>query len=269
MSDYVYKYRAFSKLHLQALLENKIWFSKSETFNDPFDSSHNTFSNKSDLHSVLRLMQKSDPSKAEYYQGIINSNSNQKMHFESHQLAETGEFKPETIEKKLPFKSMTTLLSDIYIFCACKSGINNLMWSHYADYHKGFCIRYRKADLEKLNLYKHKEVDYVHNRTNLPNELTGLGDATDSILNQSFIKGKDWEYEKEYRFIMQADVSYEDNPPSSIPILHNVEAVDMIIFGLKASESDRIFIKSLLFGRNIKFKDVQVSESGFKLNIKP
>ncbi|EGQ9824034.1 DUF2971 domain-containing protein [Vibrio parahaemolyticus] len=269
MSEYVYKYRAFSKLHLQALLENKIWFSKSETFNDPFDSSHHTFLNKSDLHSMFRLMQQREPHNSHYYEGLINSVPNQVMHFESQRLTENGELESSTIEKELPFKSMSNILSNAYIFCACTSGTNNLMWSHYGDYHKGFCIRYKKAELEKLNLYKHKKVEYVSNRTNVANVLNNGSDITQSVIDQSFVKGIDWEYEKEYRFLMLADESFKEYSPSSVPVEHDVSAVDMIIFGLKTPDSDKVFIRSLLAGRDVKFKDVKVSETGFGIHIQP
>ena len=38
---YIYKYRKFEKNSLNALKENKIWFSQGVKFNDPFDCSVN------------------------------------------------------------------------------------------------------------------------------------------------------------------------------------------------------------------------------------
>jgi hypothetical protein len=266
MGDYVYKYRSFSKMHLQALFENKIWFSQSETFNDPFDSSHNTFLNKSDLHSMLELMQRVEPEKAGYYQNIIDTQPNQLVHMQVNSINESGELDLESTETEQPFKFMTDMLSKAYIFCACKTATNNLMWSHYGDYHKGFCIRYKKSVLEKLNLFKHDDVKYEPQRVNIANVANGLGSITNEVLEQSFIKGEDWKYEEEYRFVLNND---DQNNALSIPIVHNENAVDMILFGIKTSESDKAFIKSLLKGRDIKFKNLKVNESGFSLSVIP
>ncbi len=123
------------------------------------------------------------------------------------------------------------------------------MWSHYADNHKGFCVEYDISPLKESicfsleNYEYHKNpskymeerittlilgglfpVIYTANRVNIPktklkkiklDEISGLPHdiEIDSILYKTFIvKSAKWNYEKEWRLILDSDVcNYYDN----------------------------------------------------------
>lgn len=116
------------------------------------------------------------------------------------------------------------------------------MWSHYADDHKGFCVEYDMAALNPKNLLplKHKytienqgeflaertvlvtvaglfPVIYTANRVNIPRttlqKIKIDGDAfqhigdIDALLYKTFIvKSAKWNYEKEWRIILDGDI---------------------------------------------------------------
>jgi hypothetical protein len=75
-----------------------------------------------------------------------------------------------------------------------------LMWSHYASFHKGFCIEYNINDLiHKFNtlllpvVYGKKYNMYYHNVNNKKDELYKI-----------FItKAREWKYEKEWRYVKE------------------------------------------------------------------
>ncbi|MFA6055019.1 MAG: DUF2971 domain-containing protein [Thermodesulfovibrionales bacterium] len=123
------------------------------------------------------------------------------------------------------------------------------MWSHYADNHKGFCVEYDISPLKEpiqlsLRDYDFRErkteymaermravilagmfpVIYTASRVNIPktklnkitfDEINGLqhNSDIDSILYKTFIvKSAKWNYEKEWRIILDGDVcNYYDN----------------------------------------------------------
>ena len=76
------------------------------------------------------------------------------------------------------------------VFSLCEEANNNVMWSHYGNSHKGFCIGFNVAEL--FNILKDASLGKVSYRGEFP--------SINDIHNLNFIKSKEWEYEKEYRF---------------------------------------------------------------------
>lgn len=102
-------------------------------------------------------------------------------------------------------------------------GINTTMWSHYADNHKGFCIKYSL----KLNELKHKDlilcglypVIYTAKtptisprelmKSNFLNDKLQLNKSIQKTVLKSFItKSRFWNYEKEWRLIISNKDDY-------------------------------------------------------------
>jgi Protein of unknown function (DUF2971) len=74
------------------------------------------------------------------------------------------------------------------MICFCKQWHNPLLWSHYADKHRGMCLGF---DVDDRGL---KTINYVAERSNLKLPLTK--ETTDELL---FTKYRDWHYEEELR----------------------------------------------------------------------
>ncbi len=74
------------------------------------------------------------------------------------------------------------------MICFCKQWHNPLLWSHYADKHRGMCLGF---DVDDRGL---KAVKYVAKSSNLKFPLTK--ESTDELL---FTKYRDWQYEEELR----------------------------------------------------------------------
>lgn len=91
----------------------------------------------------------------------------------------------------------------IRITCFSEINDNILMWSHYSDYHKGFCIEY---DISKINPKDYRRhifpVAYSDNCYDITQEM--LHPIKDPIYIKSFLyKYKAWEYEKEWRLVCE------------------------------------------------------------------
>lgn len=81
-----------------------------------------------------------------------------------------------------------------------------LLWSHYADGHRGICLQFDKAIL--LANYLCKPVTYT---TNLPSfEEYAAADGESFAELVVFRKAKQWEYENEWRILIPADKTDND-----------------------------------------------------------
>lgn len=74
------------------------------------------------------------------------------------------------------------------MICFCKHWHNPLLWSHYADKHRGMCLGF---DVDDRGL---RAVDYVEERSDL--KMPPTKESTDELL---FTKYRDWQYEEELR----------------------------------------------------------------------
>lgn len=143
----------------------------------------------------------------------------------SHQLNDPFEFLPSAVTQKTLKKRFSNNIKEFMdlhgVLCLSETPDNLLMWSHYADNHKGaviefiidendpfslFCIDY----VAKLSDAKFGKISYKKDRNYLGSSST---DNTRSIREHyAFIKSKEWEYEKEHRFVFPfSSISHELN----------------------------------------------------------
>ncbi len=84
----------------------------------------------------------------------------------------------------------------IRVFCFSKTFQNPLMWGHYGNSHKGFCVGYDLNDILNIPEYKEKlrfkEITYTDIIPSLSNEEIDRGEAL-------YYKSSDWEKENEFR----------------------------------------------------------------------
>lgn len=123
--------------------------------------------------------------------------------------------------------------------------LNPLMWAHYADSHKGICIKYRfPNELTQLGAVNDsqcicflKDVSYSDTSSIVQAKSISLDDAF-------FAKGRCWEYENEMRLLYYNP--NDKNPYVALPAHNTIEA---IYFGLECSSKDRETIINILKGR--------------------
>lgn len=133
---------------------------------------------------------------------------------------------------------------------------NELLWAHYANSHKGFCIEY---DLELLggtlcrnfDISNRINVDYKDQRPEVL-ETDNIFDVQTKVFGT---KSLAWEYENEVRLVF----SKEGLKPIA------KEAVTAIYFGLNISLEDRRDIVNRMSGRNIDFYQVERVENLYEL----
>lgn len=144
-------------------------------------------------------------------------------------------------------------------FCIWEKGAkeppfqNTLMWSHYADSHKGFCVVYKLSPEMRFN--KENSAYYTLSPMNYHRKPIDLIKETEFDGKAALLtKSKAWEYENEYRLLMYDPSKKEDYFSMS---LDPGSYVDAIIFGMKCSDSTRNIIRSILKGREVKYYEMR------------
>lgn len=143
----------------------------------------------------------------------------------SHQLNDPFEFLPSASSQmslKKRFKHNIKEFMDLHgVLCLSEIPDNLLMWSHYADNHKGAVVEFFVDENDPFNLFyinyvaktsdaKFDKVSYKKNRSYLGCSLTD--DLQKIREHYTFTKSEDWDYEKEHRFIFPfTSISHELN----------------------------------------------------------
>lgn len=99
------------------------------------------------------------------------------------------------------------VISSLGVVCFSESSSNILMWSHYADSHKGICLVYdsEKRPIKNWKKYKFHKIKYDVNRQ-IDILTVGFENAFFALLTTKSI---DWVYEKEHRLISIRGPGYQ------------------------------------------------------------
>lgn len=136
------------------------------------------------------------------------------------------------------------IFEDVKILCLTITPNNALMWSHYADAHRGVVLRFRSIPAFDTPYGMAKPVNYVNevpalvNKEELVDMLAGSGVMnTPAILERAtYTKSCEWAYENEWRINAGGGrlpgEQYED-----VPFGRN--DLDGVIFGLRSTEADK------------------------------
>lgn len=159
----------------------------------------------------------------------------------------------------------STIYSRLRISCFSKVYDEILMWSHYAEKHKGICVGYNVEKIKSNNYFI--QVEYDNSFQSKVIYMDKINDI-DNILQFNHLlrfKYKKWEYENEIRWLDMREREFVHFDDLGVKI-------DEIIFGLRVSEIDiRNKIKELqLYGYNdVKYYQMEKVPNEFKLRKKP
>jgi hypothetical protein len=151
--------------------------------------------------------------------------------------------------------AVTNTLKKMGIFCLSGKKDSILMWSHYAENHKGVCLMFDTTKdsnffkgLRKVN-YSSNYISYTYVST--PKTLS-------KVLYQ---KSLDWKYEDEYRIISPDGRGLK--PISKLALVG-------IIFGCRCESSNKIKIKKEVASshfQNVRFYELKLDDKSYSLKI--
>jgi len=215
MSDYAaFKFRAVNKNLLRSLVDNSIYFAKPNDLNDPFDC----------RVDVLRSLENA----------IIKCPSESRGNLQK--LRQMHGF-------------MEEVQADLHEFGVCSFSLelnNPLMWSHYADGHRGLCLLYsfseayfyqnddRILGIDQVEYDTSPLTDWFIKRAPDPGSFVEFG--TSLVCKILTVKAGPWAYEREVR-ILRRTPGVEQLDRTSLK---------QICFGLETADEDVALVRKLI-----------------------
>ncbi|MFS1427300.1 DUF2971 domain-containing protein, partial [Vibrio splendidus] len=197
----LFKFQTVCARSLGNLNESQIYFSNPSQFNDPFDCQIPiTYELRGNEIAKLKdyLICEAENKHSESYLsakicGLVRSGVNPTFSLGD----ELRRAKPSYIIEMFSeaTNGMQENLRDIGVSCFSDNINSILMWSHYADNHKGFCIELQAKDPVFHGTHKviYQEEKPIMN----PYEVFTM-DFT-HLREMTYIKSSEWSYEREYR----------------------------------------------------------------------
>jgi hypothetical protein len=233
----VYRMRPVNRFLFESLISAQIWFSNPQDFNDPYDC---------DLD--MRVQNLSVDRMKAYFENHLKNLCSPK---ELQDIQSKGltfiDF------EKLINRSAKQVIRRKGIACFMSSCDNLLMWSHYADSHKGVCLKFDILEdasfftpAKKVNYSRdYPEYDYLTNKNDFVNQMF-------------FTKSEDWAYEGEVRVLKNINGNYSFHPKS----------LKEVIFGCKISGGDKSTLTKLIKATYpaCEFKQAVKDDRKFSLN---
>jgi hypothetical protein len=246
----LYKYQPVNARTLENLKMRKLWFSAPSAFNDPFDCS---------VDWVLKDADDDDVQRAWAY---ARSQADLTPGLEA-KLATDGN--PNDAFRRLLNRSAAQVLTQPQLVArikqtgvACFSAKNDdlLMWAHYADGHRGFCMEF-DASGEPFS----KALPVVY-RDAMPPPVNVLdvldGKHTGSDIHEVMFRTKYecWQYEEEWR-VLHAKAGTERT--------YSHDLLTGVYFGLAMPSGQKDMIGQLLHDSEVQLYEMNRGEGGFSV----
>lgn|GEM_PF-3257466 len=232
----LFKYYPIGKNQLNALAQGKLWYSKPARFNDPFDTRFYVDGRAYTYENELDTNKLSEAFGSDMSDAIATKSVSLRSELE--------QFKRE--------------IEELGILSLATSNKNLLMWSHYADEHYGMCMEFVRKEGSKLaDDIETRPIHYTDNHPTLaPKALLDFDKKMSSKRRILYAKSKHWEYEEEWRHILEVgDQLY----PWPAPL-------KAVYFGCKVEMQDINLVKKVINNSDVKYYKADLNKSTFGIN---
>ena len=243
-TEFLYKYRAIDDSNLdyvrRIFTHNEIYLAAAEQFNDPFDCrfSYSFKASEQEARSYFtRLLDErfSDWNRQQKRAWMKEKSVLKRL--KEPAFRQDIEERSKTVLRELGIYSLTRVPDDI------------LMWSHYADSHRGFCLVF-DHDPNEWFIARSQTITYTKT---YPVVNPIIDDVLTRLEKALLTKAKHWEYEKEWRII-----DHESGPGIKHFPAHILTGV---ILGCKISDEHRDMLTSWCSSRSSDIALYQAKQS--------
>jgi hypothetical protein len=272
MPDMFYKYRNANENSIEALDNDILYFSAVSQFNDPYECAMLlSYMNIKEMPYKI-ILDKLRPflrpgfslaSEDFISQEVLTRKIVDGLMIPQEDRAEfEGMWKltDEIIKIKLDEtgKEVSGIGDEIYRVCSF-SELNDtlLMWAHYANDHRGFCIGYSFKELNNDLTELLLPVIYSDNLLEISQFMFPTTNKS-LIMNAITRKSSAWEYEKEWRIVMLKN-NEEKVQSQRMPVPKKV------YLGTRISEKDKNAIIEIAKRKNIQVYQMYMKSDDFKL----
>ena len=233
----LFKYKPINQFTLDIIANHRIYYPLPESFNDPFDTRCSFKEKKGMIHIT-------DPQKID-------------AAFAGQNTSGMGVFKRKDFTNEIT--QFQNRLKSFGILSLAETAKDILMWSHYADDHKGICIELeRSPDNELGNSESTRKVAYAQSYPSLTPKSLGSAHEIDAALKRVlYTKSKQWTYEDEWR-------NFKDTGGKVYSLPGEIKS---LTFGCRVSDMDIDIIKKLVIGSNIALYQASLKENEFGIKL--
>lgn len=225
----LYKYYSVNDNLYKVISSHSCWFSKPSDFNDPFDCNLDVSIGKS-AEEILENMEKSSMLQ------LLKEELTQK----ESDVKKAGERivnNPYLLKRVINGVHKYYINLNIGVYCLSEDPANILMWSHYADSHKGICLEF---DIKRGSFFYNNLLPVQYKKRYPKFELSDYQMESNMMftMHQQAICTKStlWQYEKEWRVIVDDGFGLKSFYRND---------VTKVIFGAKVSDDDRESLMAL------------------------
>lgn len=257
----LFKYTRSTIYSLNNLKKDEVRLSCVKDFNDPFDSAltHNLIEPTKKMILISAFGQKLGKKEIEKLKKLkledaikhLVEDEKKRKDIDEFLKKEFDKYESDDIKKKVEDMQASLIVS---CFSEVKDSI--LMWSHYADFHKGFCIEYDFSEHDTFNslhpiIYSDEMFNvsqYILDKKNVTNPLFDIYAAIN--------KANCWSYEKEWRIIKKAEKSHNISVPKA----------KSIYLGAKIDNISKEFLMDIADSKGILVYQMELDPRDYKLN---
>lgn len=255
----LYKYRKFDVRTLNMLTDHGLYYSDPGQFNDPLDCDLSIVPDISLAKLANLLKEIMGPDRHDEWKFDVSS-------FNHYATEDGGDIKKPDPEQNYFHRqvcsSIDREIGDEFnkrgVLSFSETWKSVLMWSHYADEHRGVCLEFDTTELDHPELNK---VNYLGNRGVLASDVYAWKMEKDEEAGiraydtHFFSKAPGWEYEREWR-----DIGKEPGPCGDYRITG-------VYFGYKCDYAVQVaIVKMLGVDTNVDLWDVWIDRNNYELH---
>jgi hypothetical protein len=226
----LYKYRSLAKDSIDYTLNifssREAYFARPDSFNDPFEFMP-ILSFASSRKSYNKLID-----------DLLKRKTGLNRHKRNNYFAESFHHKSHSLQRAKNAKVLKNMIREVIgncgVYCLSSDPLNILMWSHYADYHRGICIGF---DGNEANPFFGRAQQVIYS-LNYPVVNVIKGTPEKNAEKIFLTKSDQWKYEKEWRII-------EHDHGSGVYCFEK-STIKELIFGVKTDPEHIDYIKNVL-----------------------
>lgn len=235
LPNHIYKFRAVNDYSVQNLRDSTIWLCSADQYNDPYEcsakldlfqlsietsrrrfreiASFARLGDRLDDATLAHAEQADDPMR-EIALALLRGHEPPLSEDNIEQLI-NGLFSVAAEVSSGTIRHQNAVLQRGMKICSFSERNDSIvMWGHYADSHKGFCMEYATSDLDDFRRYALFPVVYSDELFDATRYvLRSMVGGTNNLYGMlaASRKSSDWSYEKEWRLILPLGESYVDS----------------------------------------------------------
>lgn len=193
MGNSLYRFRTINDNSISGLMNDNIFGSTPDAFNDPYDSLF-----QYDVDKIYELLINDNRTFVLLSEELLEEIRKEKKDVKIEEIYELVKNKTLFLPQinNYALKVLFAIRRQLFVTCFCKSVTKEIMWSHYANYGKGFAIEYDEDDIKKMAKYYLEKYTQDYKEDYLDVDLFDLFGLEAVDYNSSRLDGTELAYKK-------------------------------------------------------------------------